>query len=149
MDISHPLPAVPFNPATVAPPIGKYSHLVPVDPGAQWVFISGQVGAHADGTIGKGAYEQTHAVFSNIEQLLTELDATPRNIVRLLTFVAGVEHLPEFYRARDEVYARWYPDDVYCGHSLAVVAALADPKLHLEMEGWVALSPTSADSDVV
>lgn len=129
----------PWNPPAIAPPIGKYSHLVPVDPTAQMVFISGQVGSTPAGDIPQGAYEQAVLIFSNIEALLAELMASPRNIVRLLTFAAGVDDLPDFYRARDEYFARWFPDNVYCGHSLAVVAALAQPGLCFEIEGWVAI----------
>lgn len=131
--------SAPWNPSTIAPPIGKYSHLVPVDPAAQMVFISGQVGASPDGDIPDGAYDQAVLIFSNIEALLAELRATPRHIVRLLTFAVGVDDLPDFYRARDEYFARWFPDNAYCGHSLAVVAALAKPGLRFEIEGWVAV----------
>jgi 2-iminobutanoate/2-iminopropanoate deaminase len=58
--------------------------------------------------------------------------------------VSGAEHLPGFYQARDEVFAKWFPDEVYPGHSLAVVAALADPDLTIEMEGVLAVPETLA-----
>jgi 2-iminobutanoate/2-iminopropanoate deaminase len=132
-----------WTPTVIAPPIGKYSHLVAVDPAASWVFISGQVGADRDGLIPPDPYEQARNIFANIEQLLGEVGAEPRHIVRLLTFAVSTDDLPAFARARDEVFARWYPDDRYCGHSLAVVAALAAPGLRFEIEGWLAL-PGSA-----
>lgn len=135
-DVSHVLTT--SNPGSIGPPIGKYSHLVSVQPAVRWVFISGQVGTRADGSLPADMYGQAEQIFRNIEQLLTELNATPENLVRLLTFAVG-EDISEFYRVRDEVYSRWFPDNNYCGHSLAVVQALAKPELHLEIEGWVAL----------
>ncbi len=132
-----------WTPAVIAPPIGKYSHLVAVDPAASWVFISGQIGADRDGLIPPDPYQQARNVFDNIEGLLGAAGAEPGHIVRLLTFAVSVDDLPAFGRARDEVFARWYPDGRYCGHSLAVVTALAAPGLRFEVEGWLAL-PDSA-----
>lgn len=129
-----------WTPAVIAAPIGKYSHLVRVDPAAEWIFISGQVGADQEGNIPADAYEQARNIFTNIERLLTEVGAQPRHIVRLLTFAVSTDDLPAFARARDEVFARWYPEGRFCGHSLAVVAALAAPGLRFEIEGWVALA---------
>ena len=135
-----------WNPTEIAPPIGKYSHLAEGPSGHRLIFVSGQVGNLPDGTLaGPGAVEQTRQVFANLEALLAHLGVTPGHIVKLLTFVAGTEHLPGFGAARDEVFARWYPDGGYPGHSLAVVAALAGPDLAVEMEAVVAV-PDSGES---
>jgi enamine deaminase RidA (YjgF/YER057c/UK114 family) len=127
------------SPGTVAPPIGKYSHLSEVPPNTRLVFIAGQVGAAADGALAADSYGQTLETLRNVGLLLDSLGAGPQHLVRLLTFVNGTDNLPGFYAARDEIYAEWFPDGVYPGHSLAVVAGLADPKLTIEMEGWAAL----------
>ncbi len=128
------------NPPGLAAPIGKYSHVVGVPLTTRTVWVSGQVGQLPDGSLaGPDSYRQTLQVLANISALLDSLAATPRHIVKLLTFVSGEEHLPGFYRARDEVFAEWFPDAVYPGHSLAVVAALASPDLTVEMEGVLAL----------
>ncbi|QHF24555.1 RidA family protein [Rathayibacter sp. VKM Ac-2804] len=127
------------SPERIAPPIGKYSHLVRVPSDRDLIFISGQVGVDRNGVLADGIEAQTHAVFDNIAELLLELDATPADIVRLLTFVTGDDAMAGFARARDEVYSLWYPNGTYPGHSLAIVAALAAPTLRIEMEGWVAV----------
>jgi enamine deaminase RidA (YjgF/YER057c/UK114 family) len=135
------------DPAGVAPPVGKYSHLTRVPAGSELLFIAGQVGNDPDGRLPDGqraasgersevAYEQTLRTLANIERILQAADAAPAHLIRLLSFVAGTDALPGYYRARDEVYARWFPDGVYPGHSLAVVAALANPRILVEMEGW-------------
>jgi 2-iminobutanoate/2-iminopropanoate deaminase len=133
------------NPPGLAAPIGKYSHVVGVPLTTRTVWISGQVGQLPDGRLaGPDSYRQTLQVLENISVLLDSLESTPRHIVKLLTFVSGAEHLPGFYQARDEVFAKWFPDEVYPGHSLAVVAALADPDLTIEMEGVLAVPETLA-----
>lgn len=135
------------NPPGVAPPVGKYSHLTRVPAGSELLFIAGQVGNDPGGEIPDAAtvdaaYEQTVRTLANIERVLAGAGATPAHLIRLLSFVAGTDALPGYYRARDEVYARWFPDGVYPGHSLAVVAALANPSLLVELEGW-AIAPAA------
>jgi len=130
-----------WSPATLAAPIGRYSHLAVVPPGHALVFVSGQVGNDSSGTLVSDEAEgQTRQAFANIAAVLEELRATPDAIVKLVTFVAGERHLPGFYSARDETFDAWFPQGDVPAHSLAVVAALADPALTVEIEAVVALS---------
>jgi enamine deaminase RidA (YjgF/YER057c/UK114 family) len=129
-----------WNPATLAPPIGQYSHLAAVPAGHELVMISGQVGVLPDGSLaGPDAETQTRQIFANIERLLDSLGAGPEHLVKLFTLIAGVEHLDGCRAARQEVFAKWYPDGDWPAHSLAVVVALADPALTVEIEGVAAL----------
>lgn len=128
-----------WNPAGAAPPIGRYSQLSSPRPGTRMVFVAGQVGNRPDGSFAEGAAAQTRQALANVAALGETLGAGPGDLVRLLTFLAGAQHLPGFYAARDEVYARWFPAGDYCGHSLAVVAGLAAPHVLVEVEGWFAV----------
>ncbi|MEV4365116.1 RidA family protein [Nonomuraea sp. NPDC051941] len=129
-----------WNPPTLAPPIGQYSHLASVPADHELVMISGQVGALPDGTLaGPDAETQTRQIFANIELLLDSLGAGPQHLVKLFTLVAGVEHVAGCRAARAETFAKWYPDGDWPAHSLAVVTALADPALTVEIEGVAAL----------
>lgn len=129
-----------WTPAAMPAPIGRYSHLAEVPEGYTLVFVSGQVGNLRDGSLaGPDALSQTRQVFANLQTAFEELGATPRDLVKLLTFVAGTNHLPGFYAAREEVFADWYPDGDVPAHSLAVVSALASPELTVEVEAVVAL----------
>jgi enamine deaminase RidA (YjgF/YER057c/UK114 family) len=129
-----------WNPTDLAPPIGQYSHLAAVPADHEVVFISGQVGVLADGTLaGPDAESQTRQIFANIETLLGSLGGGPQQLVKLLTLVSGTEHLAGCRAAREEVFARWYPDSDWPAHSLAVVAGLATPELTVEIEGTAAL----------
>lgn len=141
-----------WNPPNVAQPMGAYTHLTSVPVGHQLVFIAGQVGIDPDGNVtSDDPYEQAIMTYANLERHLDALRVTPASIIRLLTFVAGSEHLPGWSAARDEVYARWFGDTLPPGHTLVVVQALARPNLKVETEGWVAVpqevsAPVSAEA---
>ena len=129
-----------WSPSGLASPIGQYSHLAAVPVDHDLVLISGQVGVLEDGALaGPDAEAQTRQAFANIERLLESLDAGPEHLVKLFTMVSGIEHLAGCRAARQEVFARWYPDGDWPAHSLAVVAALAVPELTVEIEGMAAV----------
>jgi 2-iminobutanoate/2-iminopropanoate deaminase len=141
-----------WNPAEVAAPVGKYSHLAEVPPGHRLLFISGQVGNTPDGRlVGPDASAQTQQALVNIETLLTSEGATPANILRLQSFVAGKFNLDGFRQGLSATYERWFPDGQggYPGHSLLVVQALAGPDIWVEIEGWFTLPPHAASSQGV
>lgn len=77
------------NPAGVHAPLGLYSHTVSVAPGAEMIFLSGQVGVRPDGSTPATLEEQADQVFANIVRLLEAhgLDAT--NIVKLTTYIVA------------------------------------------------------------
>jgi 2-iminobutanoate/2-iminopropanoate deaminase len=129
-----------WSPPGVAPPLGQYSHLAAVPADHELVFVAGQVGVREDGGLaGPDAESQTREALANIERLLKSLGAGPENLVKLTTLVAATEHLTGSRAAREEVFARWYPEGDWPAHTLMVVAALARPDLTVEIEGMVAV----------
>jgi enamine deaminase RidA (YjgF/YER057c/UK114 family) len=126
-----------WNPSTVAPPLGTYSHLAEVPAHHQLVFISGQVGVLPDGELaGEDAERQTMQALENIQSLLNAAEATPSDLLRLQSFVAGREHLNGFRAGLSSIYERWFPDHDYPGHTLLVVQGLARPDIVVEIEAW-------------
>jgi 2-iminobutanoate/2-iminopropanoate deaminase len=128
----------------VAPPVGRYSHLAEVPAGHRLVFIAGQVGNLPDGTLaGDDAEAQAGQALANIEALLAAAGASPAHLLRLQSFVAGREHLAGLRAALVGAYERWFPGRAtdYPGHTLLVVAGLAAPEYHVEIEGWFTLPP--------
>jgi 2-iminobutanoate/2-iminopropanoate deaminase len=122
----------------VATPIGSYSHVAVAAPGLATAYISGQIGVRSDGTLaGTDARAQTQAAFANLEVILADLRTTPAAIIKLLTFVAGSQHVAGFAAARDAVFGAWFGDADPPAHSLAVVAGLARPDLVVEIEAVV------------
>lgn len=124
------------DPAGEVAPIGAYSQLAFVPAGSETVHVSGQVGVDRGGRlVGPGVYEQTVQTFENIEALLAAEGMHASQLVKLLTFLHADADFGEFARARNEVYARWFPSGVFPAHSAAKVAALAQPALMVEIEG--------------
>jgi enamine deaminase RidA (YjgF/YER057c/UK114 family) len=128
------------NPASVARPVGRYSHTTSVPAGTELVFVSGQVGNYPDGRpIDGDATGQARQALANIGAILADLGATPAEVVKMTTLVVGEANLAGFRAARDEVFAEWYPDGSDPAHTLLVVVALAAPELLIEIEAIVAV----------
>ncbi|MFD4191580.1 RidA family protein [Amycolatopsis thermoflava] len=133
-----------WNPDTVAPPAGRYSHLASVPEGHEIVYLAGQLGVRPDGTLaGLDARAQGEQIFANIESLLSAAGGGPEHLVKLLTLVAGVEHLDGYRAAQAEAFKLWFPGDDFPAQSLAVVAALAAPQYVVEVEAIAAIPRTS------
>lgn len=129
-----------WNPDTVAPPLGRYSHLAEVPAGHRLVFLAGQLGVGPDGTLaGPGAEPQAKQIFANLGALLAAEGAGPEHLVKLLTLVAGTEHLDGYRAAQAEAFANWFPDGDYPAQTLAVVAGLARPEYAVEVEAVAAV----------
>jgi 2-iminobutanoate/2-iminopropanoate deaminase len=78
------------NPATVHLPLGLYSHTAQVSAGTGLLFLSGQLGVHADGSTPDTMAAQADQVFANIVALLAAHGLAPSSIVKLTTYmVAG------------------------------------------------------------
>jgi enamine deaminase RidA (YjgF/YER057c/UK114 family) len=93
---------------------------------------------HVSGTGPVGAEdlspaEQTRTVLKLIETALTQAGATFENVVRTRMFLAHVEDWEEIGRAHGEVFGTIRPA------STMVVAALLNPKWHVEIEAEAVL----------
>ena len=113
-----------WNPDTVAPPLGRYSHLAEVPAGHRLVFF---------------AATQGRQIFANLAALLAAEGAGPEHLVKLLTLVAGTEHLDGYRAAQAEAFATWFPDGDFPAQTLAVVAGLARPEYAVEVEAIAAV----------
>ena len=97
------------NPAGIAAPASNYSHVAVVDLGtARLLFIAGQVAIGLDGQlVGPGdIIKQTEQIFENIQVALAAHGATLRDVAKLTTFFANMEHRTEVARVR----GRYFPD---------------------------------------
>lgn len=128
------------NPCTVAEPIGPFRHVTIVPGNTEIAFVSGQIGHDADGhLVPGGCGEQTLQAFKNLELILEDLGATPNDVVKLFTIVAGDGSFSEFSRKRTEIFSRWYPDGEYPAHSAFAAYQLATPEILVEIEAVVAV----------
>lgn len=126
------------NPPGVSPPTGKYSLASTAPAGAALTWLAGQTGRREDGAIAEDALSQTQDAFSNLGVLIEASGASPSAIACLRTYLTpGAQQ--GFYRGRDRVYSKWFPDGDYPVNTLLVVGGLADPRAVVEIEAILAI----------
>jgi reactive intermediate/imine deaminase len=120
------------NPATVAPPIGSYSHAVRVETGdATWVYLSGQIANDDSGEIaGVGDLRvQTEQVFENLARILEANGAGFEHVVKIQTYFTTLDDLA----GSREVRSRYLPADPPASTAVQV-AALVMPEALIEVD---------------
>ncbi|HJS33308.1 MAG TPA: RidA family protein [Alphaproteobacteria bacterium] len=123
----------PHTPPTIAPPAALYVHGMEAPASARWLFVSGQIGVHPDGRIGRDAREQAEIVWANIVAILASAGMGVRDIVKLTSYVVGREHLAPLREVRERVLAGHKP-----ASTLLIVAGLAQPQWLVEVEVYAA-----------
>src|SRR5437870_1807974 len=86
------------SPASVAPPIGAYSHAVRVETAdAVWVYVSGQIALDPDGNLvgPNDLAAQTGQVFENLARILEANGATFADVVKIQTYLTTLEGCKE------------------------------------------------------
>ena len=113
-----------FNPDTVGPPLGRYSHAVEVPAGAGLLFLSGQVPVARDGSTPATLAEQADQVYANIVAVLAARGVPPSHIIKLTTFLtedddddcvrkARARHLGEHRPASTAVFVQRLVDPAW------------------------------------
>ncbi len=120
------------NPAGIAAP-GPYSHGVEVSAGARMLFVSGQVGVAADGTLGEDIGAQTKKAFENLIAVLAAADMAPANLVKLTIYLVHESDTPGFMQAGGPFLPNPPP-----AITLLYVKGLASPAMRIEVEAVAA-----------
>ncbi|CAN0305514.1 unnamed protein product [Phaeothamnion confervicola] len=123
-----------LNPATIAPPAGKYQLAVEVPAGARMLFISGQLGLKPDGTLAKGIEGQADAVWANIKAILAEAGMSFADLVKVNILLIDAGDILPSRAARDRALGSTRPP----ASTLAVIKALAAPEYLIEIEAIAA-----------
>jgi enamine deaminase RidA (YjgF/YER057c/UK114 family) len=122
-----------INPDTILPPPSNFVHAVEVPAGARTLYISGQTGVNADGSIPDSPAEQADIAWQNLIEILIAADMGVENIVKVTVLVTD---------AADNAIARekrtQYAGDYKGTSTFMVVAGLANPKLKFEIEAIAA-----------
>ncbi len=120
------------NPPELGQPLGKYSH---VSSAGGLVFVAGQVGTHADGTLaGVELPAQMRQVFANIHAALAGRGAAFGDVMKFTTYLTDASLLAPFSETREEVFADLYPDGRYPPNTLLIIDRLVRPEYLLEVD---------------
>ncbi len=93
---------VSFNPDSMAPPAGHYSHAVA---GGGFVFVSGQLPIAPDGSkLADAPFdEQARQVLTNVAHALTAAGTAVSRLVQVRVYVTDITDWPAF----NAIYAQW------------------------------------------
>jgi enamine deaminase RidA (YjgF/YER057c/UK114 family) len=124
------------NPRDVHTPVGPYSHTAVVQGGSELVFISGQVGMRADGTIPSSFGEQVEITFQNLEACLAAHGLGVDAVVKLGVFVVPGQDWELLRAARERHFGAHRPTS-----TSVFVPQLATPRFLVEIEAIAAKRP--------
>ena len=121
------------NPDGVFPPGSRYSHAALIEGGGRRLVLSGQVGLTPDGHLDGDAEEQMRQALANLGAILSAHGMGPRNVAKVAVFLTDRELVPLWREARDAFFDGHAP-----ASTLLIVAGLADPRFHVEVEAEAA-----------
>ena len=119
-----------LNPDSLAPPRG-FSHAVIPAPG-RTVYLAGQAGHRADGSIAVDLVEQFDQASANVAEALSAAGARPEHLVSVQIFVTDAE---AYRQALIPIGVGWrrHLGGHYPAVSLFEVSGLFDPKAQVEL----------------
>ena len=97
------------------------------------LYVSGQVGARPDGSVGNGIAEQAVIAIGNLNEVLAEADMGTEDIVKLTIYLTDENDLGGFVQAAGGSLPQPPP-----ATTLLIVKALAGPGLCIEIEAVAA-----------
>jgi reactive intermediate/imine deaminase len=122
-----------FNPTTMAPPGGHYSHAAAA---GGLVFVAGQLPITPEGRkLGDQPFDvQARQVLANVEAALVAAGSSVAQLAQVRVYLADLSHWPEF----NAIYAAWI------GSHRPARAVVPVPGLHhgllLELEAVAAIA---------
>jgi 2-iminobutanoate/2-iminopropanoate deaminase len=127
------MPTTFSNPRDVHAPVGPYSHTAVVPAGTELLFIAGQVGMRADGSIPASFAEQAEVTFENVRACLAAHGLGVEAVVKLSVFVLPGQDFQTLRAARERHFGAHRP-----ASTTVYVPALASPAFLLEVEAVAA-----------
>lgn len=88
------------NPASVAAPVGAYSHAAIVPQGAELIAIAGQVGLALDGSLPPTAEAQFEQALSNVLRIVESQGGSARDIVKINMYMVQGERGLDYDKLR-------------------------------------------------
>jgi enamine deaminase RidA (YjgF/YER057c/UK114 family) len=118
-----------INAADAPAPAGQYTQAVEVTSAARTLYISGQVGIAADGSIPADAEAQSALAWRNLQAQLRAAGMELENLVKITTIVPDRADLTAVRAGRASVLGDHRPA------STLIVGGLSNPAWKVEVEG--------------
>lgn len=125
----------PLAPASIAPPVARYSHGIELPAGVRIVRTSGQLGIAADGTVPEGSQAQAEICFDNITSILAEAGMGADDVCHVSAYVTDRSHMAGYMKARDAFLAERLELPT---STLLIVSGFTRPEFLVEVEVWAA-----------
>jgi enamine deaminase RidA (YjgF/YER057c/UK114 family) len=122
-----------FNPESLGVTYGRYSNVARVK-ASELIFIAGQVGVHADGSIPQEFSAQCELTFENIRRGLESCGATWANVVQFTTYLVDPQHITLFNEFREREFPRLFPRGDFPCNTLLIINRLVKESLLFEVQ---------------
>lgn len=132
-----------INPPGLSLPQG-YAQVVTAEGGGRWVFVAGQGGIAADGSVPEDLGEQARIMFEKVAIALTAADASPADVVRIVLYIVDLENIDP-----SPIYAAvraFFPPEARPASSVIGVSALAVPGMAVEIDVTALTAATDASA---
>jgi enamine deaminase RidA (YjgF/YER057c/UK114 family) len=107
-------------------PFSHYCHVVRAD---RHVWVSGAVGAKADGSVPATTVEQFRVALESVDACLRHAGAKASQVVKVTIFMTDISERPLINPLRIEYFGEHRP-----ASTLVEVSKLVDPRLRVEIE---------------
>lgn len=121
------------NPASLAPPVGRYHHLCIIPAGSDILAIAGQVGLDAEGRLPDNVEDQLQNALDNVARILESEGLDARAVFKINMWLTR-----EIDRERYVGMWRAFHNDEPPATMFAYVARLIRPEYLVEVEAWAA-----------
>jgi 2-iminobutanoate/2-iminopropanoate deaminase len=118
-----------INAADAPAPAGQYNQAVEVTGAGRTLYLSGQVGIAADGSVPEGAEAQCTLAWRNLQAQLRAAGMEIENLVKITTIVHNPADIASVRAGRAAVLGTHRPA------STLIIGGLADPAWKVEVEG--------------
>jgi 2-iminobutanoate/2-iminopropanoate deaminase len=131
-------------PSTMMPVVGPLSWGLEVAPCGRWLFVSGQVGADAQGHVPEGLLAQTALVWQNIGQVLAAAGMSARQVVRTGIYLSSQVAFTEAERRAFNALRVGFLGGNRPASTLLFVHRLMDPRWLVEIDAFAVEEPAAA-----
>jgi len=122
-----------YNVDALGKPVGPYSHVARVRPGADTLYIAGMLAS------GETFEAQCAAVYGQIEKALQSAGGGWANVVQFTTYLVHSQDIAKFYRWREREYPRMFPDGRYPPNTLLIIDRLVQEQFLIEIQTVAAI----------